>query len=351
MNKPTILHLTTSLGRGGKERQLATIVNHSVATHNIIWSFNDRITGYLGDPAKIKVFKSKNFIRMLLELRSIIREQKPDLIYAWAPIPYALASFAVWGRWPKIINGSIRHGIFNRSFHGHYRRWLLQRSKYIVANSYAGLKANGIKEGYVLYNGIDPRFDKASWPKGPQGESGNVLNLLSIANFVPYKDYFTVLEALKKVKDDGFSFNYYIIGEGPLRNEVETRIKELGLSNMVQLLGRVNDPETFLNQAGIFIHSSKGEGCSNAILEAMYMALPVIASDTGGTSEIVGSNAILFEYRNVHQLYAAIKKLMQDENLRKNMADESYRIAVSKFSVNSMLNNYDSIIAQILTDQ
>jgi glycosyltransferase involved in cell wall biosynthesis len=219
-----------------------------------------------------------------------------------------------------------------------------------VANSYAGLKANGIKEGYVLYNGIDPKFDKANWPKEPPKPTNRVLNLLSIANLVPYKDYFTVLEALKRIKDDDLGFRYFIIGEGPLRNEIEARIKELGLSEMIQLLGRVNKPENYLNKADIFIHSSKGEGCSNAILEAMYMALPVIASDTGGTSEIVGSNAILFEYKNIQQLSEAIKKLLQDENLRKNMADESYRIAVSKFSVNSMLNNYDSIIAKILTD-
>jgi len=74
----------------------------------------------------------------------------------------------------------------------------------------------------------------------------------------------------------------------------------------------------------------------------------VIASDTGGTSEIVGTNAILFEYKNIRQLYEAIKKLLQDESLRKDMSDESYQIASSRFSVNSMLANYNSIIAEIL---
>ena len=220
-----------------------------------------------------------------------------------------------------------------------------------MANSYAGLRANGIKKGYVLYNGIDPRFDKANWPKEPQKPTNRVLNLLSIANLVPYKDYFTVLEALKKVKDDGLGFSYFIIGEGPLRNEIETRIKELGLSKMVQLLGRVSNPENYLNEADIFIHSSKGEGCSNAILEAMYMALPVVASDTGGTSEIVGSKAMLFEYKNIRQLYEAIKKLLQDENLRKDMAEESYRIARSRFSLSSMLDKYNSIVTEILADK
>ncbi|MDD4219273.1 MAG: glycosyltransferase [Sphaerochaetaceae bacterium] len=351
MRKPTIIHLITSLGRGGAERQLATIVNHSDETQNIICSFHDRATGYLEDPNKIKTLKSKKFIGRLFEIRSILRVQKPDLIYAWAPLPYVLASFAVSGKRTKVVNGSIRHGIFKESFHGHFRKWLLQRSRYVVANSYAGLKANGIEKGYVLYNGIDPKFDKANWKQESKEGSSKVLNLLSIANLVPVKDYFTVLEALKKIRDDGLKFQYSIVGEGPLRIEVEQRIKELGLSEVINLLGRVSDPETYLNQADIFIHSSKGEGCSNAILEAMYMALPVIASDTGGTSEIVGSNAILFEYKNIQQLYEAIKKLLQDECLRKDMADESYKIANSRFSVSRMLSEYDKIVKQVICGQ
>lgn len=351
MNKPTILHLITSLGRGGAERQLSTIVNHSSTTNNLVWSFHDNITNYLDNPAKVRVFKSRKFIGKLFELRSILRELTPDLIYAWGALPYVLASFAVSDKKTKVINGSIRQGVFERSFHGYYRKWLLKMSRYVVANSRAGLSANGIKKGYVLYNGVDPKFDKANWPKESPKTQDSVLNLISVANLLPIKDYFTVLEALKKVKDDGLGFRYFIIGEGPLRGEIEARIKELGLSDMVLLLGMVSDPETYLDKADIFVHSSKGEGCSNAILEAMYMDLPVIASDTGGTSEIVGSNAILFDCQNTLQLYEAIKKLLQDECLRKSMADESYRIASSRFSVSSMLDNYNCIIAEVLADK
>lgn len=348
MKKTSILHLVTSLSQGGAERQLSTIVNHSVSTENYIWSFHDKIADYLDDITKIKVFKGRKLISMIFELRSIIGSQKPDIIYAWGPLPYIVASFAVWGKEPKIINGSIRHGIFKSSFHGYFRRWLLQRARYVVANSHAGLKVNGIKRGFVLYNGIDPKFDKANWQKDASETRGKKAKLISIANLVPIKDYFTIFEALKKIKDDGFCFHYRVIGEGPLRLALEARLKELGLSDMVQLLGRINDPETHLAESDIFIHSSKGEGCSNAILEAMYMALPVIASDTGGTSEIVGSNAILFEYQNILQLYEAIKKLLQDENLRRSMAEESYKIASERFSVARMLKDYDAIIAKII---
>ena len=351
MNKPTILHLTTSLGRGGKERQLATIVNYSDATHNIIWSFHDVITDYLDDPTKIKVFNSRDLVGRIFELRAILRREKPDIVYTWGTLPYTMASLVVWGGKPKIINGSIRHGVFERSFQGYYRKCLLRSSKFVVANSHAGLKAYGLKKGLVLYNGIDSKFDKANWPKESKKKQDSVLNLISIANLLPVKDYFTVLEALKKIKDNGLSFRYSIIGEGPLRDEIETRIRELGLYKMIQLLGRVSDPETYLDKADIFIHFSKGEGCSNAILEAMYMALPVVASDTGGTSEIVGSNAILFECQNIQQLYVAIKKLLQDNDLRKSMAAESYRIASNRFSVNGMIGNYNSIVTKVLAER
>jgi len=65
----------------------------------------------------------------------------------------------------------------------------------------------------------------------------------------------------------------------------------------------------------------------------------------------VGSNAMLFEYKNIRQLYEAIKKLLQDENLRKDMAEESYRIARSRFSLSSMLDKYNSIVTEILADK
>lgn len=343
-----ILHLITSMQQGGAERQLATIVNHSHAVTNYICSFREMKAWYLLDPNAAIVLGRKSLWGRIHEFRVLLLTLKPDLVYTWGVLPYILASLTTLGKTTKVVNGSIRHGIFKKSWQGFFRLVLLQLSKYIVANSAAGLQANRLKRGYILYNGIDPKFDQRNWPESKNRNTGQCLNLISVANMMPYKDYFTTLEVLRILKSENYNFLYRIIGEGPLRAAVEREVLEKGLDDRVILLGNINNPEEYLSISDIFIHSSKGEGCSNAILEAMYMGLPVIASNTGGTPEIVGDNAILFKYQNVEELYKALKQVMEDKELRKKMAEASYSIASTRFSLLRMLEDYQQIIQQIV---
>lgn len=130
--------------------------------------------------------------------------------------------------------------------------------------------------------------------------------------------------------------------------EYEAVIQDYRLSEVVHLLGRVTDPHRYLCFADIFIHSSKGEGCSNAILEAMSLGLPVIASDTGGTSEIVEDNAILFPYRDQIALQSALEKLIENKSLRNEMGRKSEELFKKRFSLERMLEGYHDIIDQVV---
>lgn len=344
-----VLHLVTSMKRGGAERQLATIINHSSEVRNSLCSFRQIRAGYLNDPEQVTVLKSQHIVGKFTEFMELLRKLNPDLVYAWGPLPYMMASLAALRGDLKVVNGSIRHGVFKGTWHGYFRMVLLHLSRHIVANSAAGLKANRLKRGFILYNGIDPKFNQRIWQNIVQQKGRNTLNFVSVANLVPYKDYFTTLEALRMLKDENYDFFYTIIGDGPLRDDLEKDVSLKGLRGRVILIGSVENPEQHLAKADVFIHSSKGEGCSNAILEAMYMGLPVIATNTGGTSEIVGDNAILFEYQNVIGLYAALKKIMDDTELRKKMAEASYSIASTRFSVSRMLDDYQRIIQNIMS--
>lgn len=346
--KLSVVHLVTSLKQGGAERQLSTIVNHSNTIKNTIYSFYRVESSYLKEPGKVLVFRRKHLFGKILELRGMLRRNRPDVIFAWGALPYLLAYLAVLGRNPKIINGSIRHGVFKKSISGYFRMFLLHTGKYVVANSAAGLSANRLNRGFILYNGIDPKFDRNIWAVSDKKRKESLeISLISVANLIPYKDYLTIFKALKALKDENYNFVYRIIGEGPSREMLEADVFEKELTDNVIFLGRVSNPEEYLAQSDIFIHSSKGEGCSNAILEAMYMGLPIIASDTGGTPEIVGDNAILFRYQNVTELHDALKKVTDDENLREMMAEKSYEIASSRFSVSRMLTDYQDIIQKI----
>ena len=74
----------------------------------------------------------------------------------------------------------------------------------------------------------------------------------SVANLIPYKDYFTTVEVLGMVRQKGFRFRYFILGDGPLRKEIEEKIKELDLAEEVILLGKISNVQDYLQMSDIF---------------------------------------------------------------------------------------------------
>ncbi len=355
-NVVVILHIISSLCRGGRERQLAIIAKHCENIDNRIIYYNESIGGYIEQyQIEDKVYRceEKSSLKRIQATIKYARDINADIIVSWGNMESIIGLLVSAFTDIPFVNFSIRHGIRSRKFSHYFRTLVLHLSKNIVANSHAGLKANNLRRGHVLYNGIEAVEVKENHSLDAKRimfitDDDPVIILVSVANLVPYKDYFTVFESLKKLKDEGFLFRYYVIGEGPLRVEYEEYLRKNQLEDDIFLLGRIIYPHAFLSHADVFVHSSKGEGCSNAILEAMYMGLPIIASDTGGTSEIVEDNAILFPYKDNKELQTAIKQLIQDRELRLQMGKESKIIYEKRFSLERMLKEYEDIMIQIL---
>lgn len=353
------IHIISSMARGGRERQLAIITKYSKSVCNRIIYYNECPEGYIDQYGLSNLSHhctETSYWKRVFATYIHVKTVGADLIVSWGNMESTIAMIVSFLTRIPFINFSIRHGIRSNKLSHYIRTIILHLSKNIVANSYAGLRANNLRRGYVLYNGIE------EYPRQPSESAGSVdlragyginddeIVIVSVANLVPYKDYFTVFSVLKAIQDEGYSFRYIVIGEGVLRSEYESYLKENNLQNYVLLLGRVTDPHRILQIADIFIHSSKGEGCSNAILEAMSMGLPVIASDTGGTSEIVGDNAILFPYKDKQALKEAMVKLIDDESLRQEMGQKSKSLFKDRFSLDRMLNEYHDIIAKVLVN-
>jgi glycosyltransferase involved in cell wall biosynthesis len=228
-------------------------------------------------------------------------------------------------------------------------------SNYVIANSYAGLAANNLKPGkrrFVLYNGIEAKFRnvlsvskrddlKKKLIPGYSNNPGFVY--ISVANFVPYKDYFTILMALAKLKDKQH-FYYLILGDGPMRQAVESQVSDFNLQENVIMVGRTEDVREYLFASDLMIHSSRGEGISNAILEGMYAGLPVIATKVGGVPETVyPASSMLFPYKDHEALY---KCLLKSKELKESFDPDSeeYQAHLRKFSVETMVRRFEEII-------
>ena len=104
--------------------------------------------------------------------------------------------------------------------------------------------------------------------------------------------------------------------------------------------------ENVLDAIDIFALTSRTEGMSNAILEAMAAGNPVVATRVGGNPEVVRHNetGYLVEDDNVEELYGRMKEMIDDELLRKKMGEYAKQLARSEFSIENMINNYKTLL-------
>ncbi len=355
-----IIHIISSMIRGGRERQLATIVKYSSFENRIVYFNENASNSYITEYGlqntiyRIDIEPKKRIVSLF----KYCREIKPDVIISWGNYEAIMCLIVSFVLKIKFINASIRHGIRDRKFSHYLRTFVLHLSPYVIANSYAGFEANNLSmrnNRYVLYNGKEllykDKIDKTEklsrlyefFPKIRDDE----IIFISVANLVPFKDYKTVFHALAKIKEEK-SFRYLIIGDGPMKEDLAKLAKDLEIIDRVYFAGSVENVLFYLQMADIMIHSSKGEGISNAILEGMFAGLPIIATNVGGIPETVfDKTSELFEYRDVEGLVRKIQladKLIRDSYKTQNELEEWLR----KFSIETMISNYEKIIKKVV---
>ena len=143
--------------------------------------------------------------------------------------------------------------------------------------------------------------------------------LVMVARLSHWKDHPTLLHALSGLKD--LEWRLELIGEGPLRDQIEEMVRELGLTSRVTFLGfRPNVPK-LLAEAQVFLLISKWEGFPRSILEAMRAGLPVVATNVGGVKESVvdGISGFVIQPGETVRLRECLRKLITISAMRVSM--------------------------------
>jgi len=170
----------------------------------------------------------------------------------------------------------------------------------------------------VISNGIRPQFLDLKPIKKPK-EAPMVIGSIGSLNQV--KNYRNMILAIAKVKESvpEINFHYQIIGEGPLRKNLENLVKVKKIEDIVHFLGRVESTEERLVHFTAFLGASNSESFGLAIAEAMGVGLPVIASNIDSLKELVGDCGLLVNPRRIDEIAKAILKLLKDEQLREKL--------------------------------
>jgi glycosyltransferase involved in cell wall biosynthesis len=202
----------------------------------------------------------------------------------------------------------------------------------------------------LCYSAIDEEFLEIPnvRPSRPHGVPANKPRIVIIGRLTAQKGYFDLLSALALVVHK-IPAQLLIIGDGPLKPQILTRIADLKLQNMVHLLGVRRDVRDILSYADLFILPSYWEGFPAVILEAMSQKVPVIATDVSGSRELVvtGETGILVPPGQPDLLAASIQRLLEKPEESIKMGYQGREKAI-QFTVQRMTRCHELIYQQII---
>lgn len=196
----------------------------------------------------------------------------------------------------------------------------------------------------VVYNPIDERliFSKSEAFKAELPRAA--VRLVSIGRLENPKGYDRLLPIMKKLVDEGYDLSLAILGEGSQRKSLALYIEENGLSEKVSLLGFQPNPYPWLVGADLFVCSSRIEGYSTVVTEALIIGLPVITTDCAGMDELLSGGCYGMIVENDDEaLFEGLKALISSpEKIAK------YRILASErgkdFKLSALMSQIETLI-------
>ena len=327
-----------SLGGGGAQHVASALANHWAAQGKAVtaitfstpdsdvFTLDPRVrrlsVGGSGTSAHPLIGLFANVVR-IRHVRTAIRASGADTILSVVGSMNVLTILAAFWLGKRVIiserNDPARQSL-GRVWDA-LRRLLYRRADLVIANSRAALA--------TMSSYVPPR--KLLWLPNPLRRAGEASRqlaprkpfFLAAGRLDGQKAYDVLLEAFAQVAREPDNVELVILGNGPLRQELEGRAAELRISSRVIFMGRVDDPFPFYRAAIAFVHPARFEGMPNAVLEAMSEGLPPIVSDAQeGLRGIVddGKSGLVVPVGSGGALSGAMSRLMNEPQLRAQLS-------------------------------
>ncbi len=288
-----------------------------------------------------------------LHLVRYIERERPDVVFANLPqAEYAAFLAARLLPLPPPIVPVMRNTMEPNARHARRRRLLLPASARIVAvsrgvaDSVSALAGVGRDRIDVIYN---PAVTEGALrcvgaaPDHPWFRDGGPPVVLGVGRLAPQKDFPTLIEAFRRVLAER-PCRLLILGEGPLRHDLEDRVRSLGLEDIVSMPGWVDNPYAFMAHAALFVLSSRHEGFPGVLVEALACGCPSVSTDCpAGPSEILEDADLLAPVGDAEALAAAMLRALA------RPADRAaLRGVAARFSLDRAVEGYDRLIGELV---
>jgi sugar transferase (PEP-CTERM/EpsH1 system associated) len=361
-----ILHVLHAFSAGGLENGIVNIINsspehlvHELCLLTQSGEFIDRLTRPVVVHEMNK--KSGNGLRIIFQLRDLFRKRDFDIIHTrnWAAFDGVMA--ACLAPKPVLIHGE--HGRDISDPEGRvYRRNLARRllsfraSKFVAVSKdlHKWLKQTvGIPKSKLTFipNGVDtdrfsPGRDISIRHELGIGEDEFVVG--TIGRLDPVKNHQGLIHAVRLLQESGRRVRLVIVGDGPLRRDVQQFGQMLNPGAL--MLGYRRDVERLYRIFDIFVLNSFAEGMSNTLLEAMASAVPTVCTRVGGNTELIadGERGILVSPGDDEKLANALLRFISSPSERRDYAAKARRFAEESFSLRSMSEQYTGLYQSVV---
>jgi glycosyltransferase involved in cell wall biosynthesis len=356
-----ILHVITTLERGGAENQLNLLVKMQASHGHIVQiaylKGREELAENLNknNVSILRLLTGRNFLIQVVKLKFYLRKNQFDVIHAHLPQAEMVVRFSS-NKKSKIF--VTRH--FGGQFHpklplkisSFLGRIASKKAIYVIAISRSVKKIlieNG--ETYnpnlikVIYYGFsaDEFFDGSTGAQfNLKKNNSSIFTIGCVSRLSPEKDLVTVLKAFHEAKKKIRKLHLYLAGEGAEKKKLMELTVELGIENEVTFLGKISNVASFLQNVDLLVLSSKFEGFGMVLLEAMATHTRIVAAMNSGIEEVIGNNGagMFFETSNYEDLsskiYLSSTKIGSEFVAKQN-------IQLQIFSAEKMFNEIERI--------
>ena len=369
MTELRVLHVIDNLSPGGTEKQCMELVRGLVGegVQNAVIYF--RAGPLLAQMERLGVtirtvqqgsFRSARFPIRLMGLARLIRQWGPTVVQTYgfySNVPGLLAAF--FAGVPVRVAGRRDLGDHLRPAQRRADRLVRTVAHRVVANSEAVRQHLLTHENacphkvVVIRNGLN----LLHWPPSDPAVANHRSTVVGmVAHFRAQKDHATFLMAAREILKVVPSVHFSLVGSGPLMHAVRERAQQLGIAPHVTFHGILEgEPlRATMSQFCVSVLTSQdNEGMPNAVLESMAIGCPVVATEVGGTSEIIddGVTGFLVPPRDPEALARRVISLLNDPSLSQAMAERARHTVEREFQVKRMVDQFHGLYRALLRER
>ena len=294
----------------------------------------------------------------LARLVRFLREGRFDVLQTWIFAANTYGRIAArWARVPVVVTAEMAVDVWKSPRELAVDRFLARRTDRVVGNSRAVVefyRRNGIPDDRLamIHSGIGAEEPPLSDRAGVRDEFGWPVDaplLIFVGRLAAQKGVDDLVTAIDLVQYGLPELRVLIVGDGPMRDQLEATAHAFRLDGMVKFAGHRDDVPRLLAAADLLVLPSLYEGLPNVVLEAMRSAKPVVATAAPGTTEVVADNqtGLLVPPRNPTALAQAIRTVVRDPALARRLGDAGRARVDAEFRAATMIERFATLYEEL----